>query len=134
MTTGYKSEIGRHVRLYLYRLQRKNHDATVNLGNQFADIFKNYGCYARSFKLESTETSKEFTDVANILACDQSEEIWLDLEFTEDPRHRDQVDSEIQNDKTAALLMKEFLELIVQGARPIKSDFIYSGNIDGRSQ
>lgn len=134
MTPGSKSEIGSHVRLYLYRLPRKNHDAMVNLGNQFADIFKNYGCYARSFKLESTETSKEFTDVANILPCDQSEEIWLDLEFTEDPRHRDHVDSEIQNDKTAALLMKRFLELIVQAARPIKCDFIYSGDIDGRSR
>lgn len=134
MTPEPKSEIGSHVRLYLYRLPRKNHDAMVNLGNQFADIFKNYGCYARSFKLEGTETSKEFTDIDNILPCDQGEEIWLDLEFTEDPRHRDQVDSQIQNDKTAALLMKRFLELIVQGARPIKSDFIYSGDIDGRSR
>jgi len=126
MTPGPKSEIGNHVRLYLYRLPRKNHDAMVNLGNQFADIFKNYGCYARSFKLESTEISKEFTDVANILPCNQSEEIWLDLEFTEDRKHRDEVDSKIQNDESAGLLMKQFLELIVQGARPIKNDFIHS--------
>lgn len=76
--------------------------------------------------MEGTEISKEFTDVANILPCNQSEEIWLDLEFTEDRKHRDEVDSKIQNDESAGLLMKQFLELIVQGARPIKNDFIHS--------
>jgi Protein of unknown function (DUF1428) len=121
-----ESKIGSHVRLYLYRLPRKNHDAMVHLGNQFADIFRNYGCYARSFKLESTEISKEFTDVANILPYNQSEEIWIDLEFTEDRKHRDEVDSKIQNDESAGLLMIQFLELIVQGARPIKNDFVHS--------
>lgn len=124
MTTATNSEIGSHVRLYLYRLPTKNHDAMVNLSNQFAEIFKNHRCYARSFQVESLEKSENFSNVAYALSCKQDEEVWLDLEFTEDIKHRHEVDSKIQNEENAGVLMNRFLELIVQGSRPIKSDFI----------
>jgi uncharacterized protein YbaA (DUF1428 family) len=121
-----KSGIGSHVRLYLYRIPKKNHNAMVQLGDQFADMFKNYGCYARSFQLESTETSEDFTNAANAVSVNQNEEVWLDLEFTTDRKHQDDVDTKIQNDERAGLLMKQYMELLVQGSRPIKSDFIRS--------
>jgi hypothetical protein len=124
MTTATNSEFRSHVRLYLYKLPTKNHDALVNLSNQFAEIFKNHGCYARSFQVESLEKSDNFSNVANALSCKQDEEVWLDLEFTEDIKHRHEVDLKIQNEENAGVLMKRFLELIVQGSRPIKSDFI----------
>jgi Protein of unknown function (DUF1428) len=126
MSSKAKSEIRNHVRLYLYRIPKKNHDAMVQLGDQFAEMFRNYGCYARSFQLESTETSEDFTSVADTVSLNQKEEIWLDLEFTTDRNHRDDVDTKIQNDESAGLLMKQFLELLVKGSRPIKSDFTYS--------
>jgi hypothetical protein len=126
MSSMGKSEIGSHVRLYLYRIRKKNHDAMVQLGDQFAQMFRNYGCYAQSFQLESTETSEDFTSVANAVSINQDEEIWLDLEFTTDRKHRNDVDTKIQNDEFAGLLMKQFLELLVKGSKPIKSDFIHS--------
>jgi uncharacterized protein YbaA (DUF1428 family) len=98
----------------------------VQLVDQFADMFKNYGCYARSFQLESTETSEDFTNAANAVSVNKNEEVWLDLEFTTDRKHRDDVDTKIQNDERAGLLMKQYMELLVQGSRPIKSDFIRS--------
>lgn len=126
MSSMDKSEIGSHVRLYLYRIPKKNHDGMVQLGDQFSQMFRNYGCHARSFQLDSTETSEEFTNVANAVSVNQDEEIWLDLEFTTDRKHRDDVDTKIQNDESAGILMKQFLELLVKGSRPIKSDFIHS--------
>lgn len=126
MSSMGKSEIGSHVRLYLYRIPKKNHDAMTKLSDQFADMFRSYGCYARSFQLVSTETSESFTSAADAVSADQSEEVWLDLEFTSDDKHRDKVDESIQNDKSAGLLMKQFLGLLVQGSRPIKSDFVHS--------
>jgi len=126
MSSMGKSEIGSHIRLYLYRIPKKNHYAMVQLGDQFAQMFRNYGCYAQSFQLESTETSEDFTSVANAVSINQDEEIWLDLEFTTDRKHRNDVDTKIQNDKFAGLLMKQFLGLLVKGSKPIKSDFIHS--------
>jgi Protein of unknown function (DUF1428) len=127
MSTALNSEIGSHVRLYLYKLPTKNHDAMVNLSYQFAEVFKNHGCYARSFQVESLEKSENFSNVANAVSCTQDEEVWLDLEFTEDLKHRHEVDSKIQNDESAGVLMKRFLELTVRGSKPIKSDFIIPG-------
>ena len=127
MSTPPNSEFGSHVRLYLYKLPTKNHDAMVNLSNQFAEIFKNHGCYARSFQVESLEMSENFSNVANALSCKQDEEVWLDLEFTKDLKHRHEVDSKIQSEEKAGVLMKRFLELIAQESKPIKSDFIIPG-------
>jgi hypothetical protein len=128
-----KSEIGSHVRLYLYRIPKKNHDAIVQLGDRFAEMFRNYGCDAQSFQLESTETSEDFTSITDTVSLNQNEELWLDLEFTTDRDHRDGVDTKIQNDESAGLLMKQFLHLLVKGSRPIKSDFTYSrANIEAK--
>ena len=127
MSAPPNSEFGSHVRLYLYKLPTKNHDAMVNLSNQFAEIFTNHGCYARSFQVESLEMSENFSNVANALSCKQDEEVWLDLEFTKDLKHRHEVDSKIQSEEKAGVLMKRFLELIAQESKPIKSDFIIPG-------
>jgi hypothetical protein len=126
MSSVDKPEIGRHVRLYLYRLPKKNHDAMIQLGNQFADRFRNYGCYGRSFQLENTETSEGFINAAHAVSVNQNEEVWLDLEFTADRKQRDDVDRKIRNDENADLLMKQFMGLLVQGSKPIRSDFICS--------
>lgn len=126
MSSVDKPEIGSHVRLYLYRLPKKYHDAMMQLSNQFADMFRNYGCYGRSFQLENTETSEGFTNAADAVSVNQNEEVWLDLEFTADHKHRGDVDTKIQSDESAGRLMKQFLGLLVQGSKPIKSDFICS--------
>ena len=126
MSSVDKSEIGSHVRLYLYRLPKKNHDAMMQLSNQFANMFRNYSIYARSFQLENSTTSEDFNNAANAVSANQDEEVWLDLEFTQDRKHRDDVDTKIQSDESAGLLMKQFMGLLVQGSKPIKSDFVCS--------
>lgn len=124
MSSVDKPEIGSHVRLYLYRLPKKNHDAMMHLSNQFADMFRKYGCYGRSFQLENTKTLEGFTNAADAVSVNPNEEVWLDLEFTNDRKHRDDVDTKIQSDDNAGLLMKQFMALLVQGFKPIKSDFV----------
>lgn len=96
MSSKDKSEIGSHVRLYLYRLPKKNHNAMMQLSDLFVDMFRNYGIYARSFQLESYETSEGFNSAANAVSANQDEEVWLDLEFTRDSKHRNDVDIKIK--------------------------------------
>lgn len=118
-----EKEIGSQVRLYVYRLPKKNHDMMVQNQQQFTDMFRNHGCYARSFRLDSTETSEGFTSIASVVSANQDEEVWLDLEFYRDRKHMDDVITKIESDESALSLMKQYLELLTPGSSPIKAEF-----------
>ncbi len=112
------------VRLFVYRIPKKNHDAIVLNQNQFADMFKKYGCYARSFQLTSTETSEGFASmVAAVSANQEEEEVWMDLESYRDREHMNDVVSKINNDEYALSLMKQYLDLLSPGSNPILAEF-----------
>jgi uncharacterized protein YbaA (DUF1428 family) len=112
------------VRLYVYRVPKKNHDAIILNQRQFADVFKKHGCYARSFQLTSTETSEGFTSmVAAVSANQEEEEVWIDLESYRDREHMNDVVSKINSDESALSLMKQYLSLLSPGSSPILAEF-----------
>lgn len=119
--TGMQEE--GQVRLYVYRIPKKNHDAIILNQRQFAVVFKKHGCYARSFQLTSTETSEGFTSMIAAVSANQEEEVWIDLESYRDREHMNDVVSKINSDESALSLMKQYLSLLSPGSSPILAEF-----------
>ena len=116
-------EIGDQIRLYVYSVPRKNHDAMLQISSQFIDMFKNYGCYARSFQLNKTETPKGFTSMTNVISANQDDEVWLDIESYRDRKHMKDVVSKIESNEGALSLMKQYLDLLTPGSSPVREEF-----------
>lgn len=112
------------VRLFIYRIPKKNHDAIMLNQKQFTDMFKKHGCYARSFQLSSTDTSEGFTSIVDAVSANQEEEeVWMDLESYRDREHMKDVVSKINSDEYALSLMKQYLGLLSPGSNPILAEF-----------
>jgi uncharacterized protein YbaA (DUF1428 family) len=121
--TTESKELGNQVRLYLYKTPKKNHDAIVENQRQFAETFRKYGSYYRSFQLDNTEVPEGFISMVNVLSANQEEEVWLDLESYRDRKHMDEVVTKIENDEYALSLMNQYLGLLSSSSRPILAKF-----------
>jgi uncharacterized protein YbaA (DUF1428 family) len=118
-----EKEVGDQVRLYVYKVPKKNHDTMLQICSQFIDMFSKHGCHARSFQLDSTETSEGFTSMTNAVSAAQDDEVWLDMEYYRDREHMNDVVSKIESDESALSLMKQYLDLLTPGSSPIREEF-----------
>src|SRR5512145_2449236 len=91
------NDVGDQVRLYVYKVPKKNHDAIVENQKLFALTFRKYGSYYRSFQLDNSETPEGFTSMTDVVSANQDEEVWLDLESYRDRKHMDEVVTRIES-------------------------------------
>ena len=122
-TTEIEKETGDQVRLYVYSVPKKNHDAMLQICSQFIDIFTKHGCNARSFQLDRTQTPECFTSITNAISANQDDEVWIDMESYRDRKHMNDVVSKIESDEGALSLMKQYLNLLTPGSSPIREEF-----------
>jgi uncharacterized protein YbaA (DUF1428 family) len=118
-----EKETGNQVRLSIYKIPKKNHDAMVENQKQFTDAFRKHGCYYQSFQLGSTAVPEGFVGMATVLSADQDEEVWLDFESYADHKQMDDVISKLMNDESALSLMKQYLNLLSPNSTPIRGEF-----------
>ena len=65
-----EKEIGNQVRLFIWKIPKKNHDAMVNLQKQFNDLLIRYGVLRMEiFQLTNTEAYDGSINVATTLFC-----------------------------------------------------------------
>ena len=84
--------IGSKVDHFVARAPKKNHDAMVQLSKQFADIMRKYGVTNLYFQLNNTDSPMEgITDIAKTISANPDEEVWLELLFYRDSKHREEV-------------------------------------------
>lgn len=121
--TTVPESIGNQVRLYIYKVPKKNHDAIMKNQKQFADTFRKYGSHYQSFQLDTSETPEGFTSMTDVVSANQDEDIWLDLESYRDRKHMDEVVARIESDEYALSLMKQYLDLLSPGSNPILAKF-----------
>ena len=122
-TTEIEKETGDQVRLYVYSVPKKNHDAMLQICSQFIDIFTKHGCNTRSFQLDRTQTPEGFTSITNAISANQDDEVWIDMESYRDRKHMNDVVSKIESDEGALSLMKQYLNLLTPGSSPIREEF-----------
>ncbi len=122
--TEIEQGIGTEVSQFFYRVPKKNHDAIVQLSKEFGDIIRNYGVAHLVFQLNNTEAPMEgIINIAKTISATQDEEVWLELIFYRDRKHRDGVSAKMQNDENMELLYKQSVELLSPGSSFIMGEF-----------
>jgi uncharacterized protein YbaA (DUF1428 family) len=131
MNKSYATEsekgTGNQVRLSVYKIPKKNHNAMVENQKHFTDIFRKHGCDYQGFQLSSTAVPEGFISMATVVSADHDEEVWLDFEAYRDHNQMEDVISKLMNDESALSLMKQYLRLISPGSSPIRGEFTRLG-------
>jgi uncharacterized protein YbaA (DUF1428 family) len=123
-TTEIEQGIGSEVAHFFYRVPKKNHDAMVQLNKQFADIMRKYGAPHLIFQLNNTGAPMDgITNIAKTVSANQDEEVWMELIFYRDRKHRDEVGANMQNDENMERLYKQSVDLLSPGTGFIMGEF-----------
>jgi uncharacterized protein YbaA (DUF1428 family) len=122
--TEIEQGIGNEVDHFVYRVPNKNHDAIVQLNKEFGDIIRNYGVAHLVFQLNNTEAPMEgITNIAKTISATQDEEVWLDLIFYRDRKHKDEVGAKMRNDERMGTLWQRSMALVSPGTGFIMGEF-----------
>jgi uncharacterized protein YbaA (DUF1428 family) len=122
--TEIEQGIGSEVAHFVYRVPKKNHDAMMQLNQQFADIMRKYGAPHLIFQLNNTEAPMEgITNIAKTVSANQDEEVWMELIFYRDLKHRDEVGTKMQNDENMGRLYKQSVDLLSPGSSFVMGEF-----------
>jgi uncharacterized protein YbaA (DUF1428 family) len=129
MSNSYKKEIaqgvGSEVDHFVYRVPKKNHDAMLQLDKQFGDIIVNeYGAVHSAFQLKGTQAPMEgITNIAKTVSANQDEEVWLELIFYRDRKHKEEVSAKMQTDERMGPLWQKSIDLVSPGTGFIMGEF-----------
>jgi uncharacterized protein YbaA (DUF1428 family) len=124
MTEIVQQNIG-EIDQFVYRVPKKNHDAMLKLDKQFSDIItKEFGVAHLVFQLSSTEAPMEgMSNIAKIVSATQDEEVWLELLFYRDRKHKDEVGAKMRNDERMGPLWQQSVTLVSPGTDFIMGEF-----------
>ena len=122
--TEIEQGIGREVAHFVYRVPKKNHDAMVQLNKQFVGTMRKYGATHLVFQLSTTEAPMEgITNIAKSVLANQDDEVWMELIFYKDRKHRDEVEAKMRNDENMERLYKQSVDLITPETNFIMGEF-----------
>jgi uncharacterized protein YbaA (DUF1428 family) len=124
-TTEVEQEIGSEVAHFVYRVPKKNHEAMVQLNQQFAEIMRKYGAVHLVFQLNNIEAPmmEGITNIGKTVSATQDEEVWMELIFYRDGKHKDEVGAKMQNDKSMYSLYQQSLALLTPGTGFVMGEF-----------
>ena len=63
------------------------------------------------------------TNIAKTLSASQDEEVWLELIFYRDRKHREEVDTKMRNDDKMGSLWQQSVDLVTPGTSFIMGEF-----------
>jgi uncharacterized protein YbaA (DUF1428 family) len=122
--TEIEQGIGSEVAHFVYRVPKKNHEAMLQINKQFADIMRKYGAPHLIFQLNNTEAPMEgITNIAKTVSANQEEEVWMELIFYRDRKHRDEIGAKMQNDGNMERLYKQSVDLLSPGSSFVMGEF-----------
>jgi uncharacterized protein YbaA (DUF1428 family) len=122
--TEIEQGIGSEVAHFVYRVPKKNHNAMMQLNNQFGEIMRKYGATHLILQLNNTEAPMEgITNISKTVSANQDDEVWMELIFYKDRKHRDEVGAKMQNDPNMERLFKQSMDLITPGTNFIMGEF-----------
>jgi uncharacterized protein YbaA (DUF1428 family) len=110
---------------FVYRVPKKNHGAMLQLNKQFSDIIVNeYGVIHSVFQLNGTQESMEgITNIAKTVSAAQDEEVWLELLFYRDRKHKAEVGEKMRNEERMGPLWQQSVNLVSPGTNFIMGEF-----------
>lgn len=122
--TEIEQEIGSEVAHFVYRVPKKNHDAMMQLNKQFVEVMRKYGATHLILQLNNSEAPMEgITNISKTVSANQDDEVWMELIFYEDRKHRDEVNAKMRNDVNMEQLFKKSMDLITPGTTFVMGEF-----------
>ena len=122
--TEIEQGIGSEVAHFVYRVPKKNHESMMQLNKQFADIMRKYGASHFIFQLNNTEAPMDgITNIAKTVSANQDEEVWMEIIFYRDRKHRHEVGAKMQNDENMERLYKQSVDLLSPGSSFVMGEF-----------
>jgi uncharacterized protein YbaA (DUF1428 family) len=122
--TEIAKEIGSEVAHFVYRVPKKNHDAMMQLNKQFVEVMRKYGVTHLILQLNNSETPMEgIVNISKTAPANQDDEVWMELIFYKDRKHRDEVNAKMRNDVNMEQLFKQSMDLITPGTTFVMGEF-----------
>jgi uncharacterized protein YbaA (DUF1428 family) len=122
--TEIAKEIGSEVAHFVYRVPKKNHDAMMQLNKQFVEVMRKYGATHLILQLNNSEAPMEgITNISKTVSANQDDEVWMELIFYKDRKHRDEVNAKMRNDVNMEQLFKKSMDLITPGTTFVMGEF-----------
>jgi hypothetical protein len=115
---------GDYVQLFAYKMPKQNNERMVNLQKQLTSMYRNHGTlHSEFFRLGSRETFKSLVSIAETVPTSPDEELWVELEYYKDRKHRDGVVASVEKDACGGPLFGELMGLISQESRIVMGEF-----------
>ncbi|MGI0048458.1 MAG: DUF1428 family protein [Nitrososphaera sp.] len=135
-TESATQEIGSHLEAFFYRVPKKNHDAIAQNLKKFVPWFEKHGARIEYFQFAGSQKMEGMSMLAidKALSAAEDEDIWVELQYYHDSRHRDDTFAKMMLDKSLEPLGNEFLGLITKGSSLVSGGFSRLGTEVGTSQ
>lgn len=122
--TTTNKETGNYIEFIIYRFPKKNQESMLQIIKKSLDIFRNEGIRYDYFKLTNTENIPGFTNITKTISANPAdEEVWMDLLYYRDRKHRDEFMTKMSNNKECQAWYEEFTELLNPGSEIINGEF-----------
>jgi uncharacterized protein YbaA (DUF1428 family) len=96
----------------------------VQLNKKFAGIMTKYGTAHLIFQLNNTDAPMEgITNIAKTVSANQDDDVWMDLIFYRDRKHRNEVSSKMRNDESMGRLFQQSMDLVTPRTGFIMGEF-----------
>jgi len=112
-----------YVEFIIYRIPRKNQEPMLQLNKKSLDFFSKEGVKYDNFKLGNTENIPGFTNITKTISAASDDEVWMDLLYYRDRKHRDEFASNMSNNKDSQEACQEFMKLTTPGSEIINGEF-----------
>jgi hypothetical protein len=117
-------EEGSYIQLFAYEMPKQSNERMINLQKQLTSMYKNHGTlHSEVFRLGSRETFKSLVSIAETVPTSPDEELWVELEYYKDRKHRDGVVASVEKDACGGPLFGELMGLISQESRIVMGEF-----------
>ena len=122
--TEIEKGIGSELAQFVYRVPKKNHDAMLKLCKRAAKMTRKCSAAHLVFQLNNTEVPMEgITNIAKTVSANNDEEVWLELMFYRDRKHRAEAEAEMNNDESMGPLFQQSTDLVATGTGFIMGEF-----------
>ena len=96
----------------------------MKLCKQAADMTRKCGAAHLVFQLNNTDVPMEgITNIAKTVSANNDEEVWLELIFYRDRKHRVEAEAEMNNDESMGPLFQQSTDLVATGTGFIMGEF-----------
>lgn len=118
-------ETGGHLEVFFYRAPKKNRDAIAKNLKKFVPWFEKVGARIEYFQFAESRLMEGMSmqGIDKALSTGGDEELWVELQYYRDSKHRDDTFAKMMQDKSLEPLGNEFFGLITEGSSMVTGSF-----------